>query len=321
MYNPFEGKRGHLNGSVVDVCMIGANVSAFSIGKAVGRGGGGGLYLFTNAIFTPGTSVGRAGPSLAVARAGLTGTGVDNWKNNTNFFNTSNGIQLWTVPADGDYRIQVYGAGGGTGEQNGGIGSGARITGIVSLIAGNVIKILAGQKGGNGTLGNNYGGGGGGGSYVTTNVNSALIVAGGGNGGSWSSFNVPNPSGLSNNSNIAGGTNGGVGVSNGGRAGGGGGLTGNGFNDFTNAGGNSFTNGANGGDKLYNGGVGGFGGGGGSQFEGGGGGGYSGGTPLGRNEYNTLRTNYGAGSFNSGTSQSNFTGGNVGNGSVTITLL
>ena len=303
--------------------MIGANVSVFSIGKAVGRGGGySGLYPFTNAIFTPGTSVGRAGPSLGQARAGLTGTGVDDWKNDTNFFTISNGIQLWTVPADGDYRIQVYGAGGGDGEQTGGIGSGARITGTVSLIAGNVIKILAGQKGVNGGTTGNYGGGGGGGSYVTTNVNSALIVAGGGNGGSWASFNVPNPSGLSNNSNIAGGTNGGVNVSpNGGRGGGGGGLTGNGYNVYGNAGGNSFTNGANGGDQTYTGGVGGFGGGGGSQFEGGGGGGYSGGTPLGTNEYNTVRNNYGAGSFNSGTSQSNFTGGNVGNGSVTITLL
>ncbi len=302
--------------------MIGANVSAFSIGKAVGRGGGGGSsYPFTNAIFTAGTSVGRTGPSLAVARAGLTGTGVDDWKNNTNFFNTFNGIQLWTVPADGDYRIQVYGAGGGTGEQTGGIGSGARITGTVSLIAGNVIKILAGQKGGNGGPSGNYAGGGGGGSYVTTNANSALIVAGGGNGGSWVNFTAANPNGLSNNSNIAGGTNGGVGLTNFGRAGGGGGLTGDGFNAFTGSLGRSFINGATGGGPSNTGGVGGFGGGGGSQYEGGGGGGYSGGTPLGKNEYNTVRNNYGAGSFNSGTSQSNFTGGNVGNGSVTITLL
>ena len=294
---------------------FGYNINGFGV-----SGGGGALYSFTNAIFTPGTSVEQAGPTLGQARAGLTGTGVDAWKNNTNFFNTSNGIQLWTVPTDGNYQIQVYGAGGGSGEQNGGIGSGARITGTVSLIAGNVIKILAGQKGGNGGPSSNYGGGGGGGSYVTTNANSALIVAGGGNGGSWGSFNVANPSGLSNNNNVAGGTNGGSSVSDG-RGGGGGGLTGNGYNLYTNAGGNSFTNGANGGVGMTYGGVGGFGGGGGSQYEGGGGGGYSGGTPLHSNAFNTVRTNYGAGSFNSGTSQSNFTGGNVGNGSVTITLL
>ena len=297
---------------------FGYNVSGF--GSFPSRGGGV-LYSFTNAIFTPGTSVGRAGPTLGQARTGLTGTGVDAWKNDTNFFTISNGIQLWTVPADGDYRIQVYGAGGGTGEQTGGIGSGARITGTVSLIAGNVIKILAGQKGGNGGPSGNYAGGGGGGSYVTTNANSALIVAGGGNGGSWANFTAANPNGLSNNSNIAGGTNGGVGLTNFGRAGGGGGLTGDGFNAFTGSLGRSFINGATGGGPSNTGGVGGFGGGGGSQYEGGGGGGYSGGTPLGRNEYNTVRNNYGAGSFNSGTSQSNFTGGNVGNGSVTITLL
>ncbi len=246
---------------------------------------------------------------------------MDAWKNDTQFFNTSNGIQLWTVPADGDYRIQVYGAGGGAGEQTGGIGSGARITGTFSLTEGHIIKILVGQKGGDGGTTSNYGGGGGGGSYVTTNANSALIVAGGGNGASWGSFTVANPSGLGNNNNVAGGTNGGVYVSGSGRAGGGGGLNGNGLGPYSDAGGLSFTNGATGGVNSQTGGIGGFGGGGGSLYEGGGGGGYSGGTPLDKNQYNTVRNNYGAGSFNSGTSQSNFTGGNVGNGSVTITLL
>ena len=62
---------------------------------------GAGLYDFTTATFTSGGATAQNGPSLTQARDGLTGPEVSTWKNNTEFFNTTNGIQLWTVPANG----------------------------------------------------------------------------------------------------------------------------------------------------------------------------------------------------------------------------
>jgi len=52
------------------------------------------LYPFTTATFTNGGQEGRLGPSLAQARSGLSGPEVDGWKNDTEFFNTADGIQL-----------------------------------------------------------------------------------------------------------------------------------------------------------------------------------------------------------------------------------
>ena len=147
---------------------FGYNVNGFGSGGS----GASGLYEFTSAQFLP-ASVGRNGPSLSQARAGLTGTGVNAWKNNTQFFNTSSGIMSWVVPADGDYRIEVWGASGGQYQGNGGYG--ARMRGDFSFSSGQVIKILVGQTGAN-----TYGGGGGG-TFVTRADNVAFIVAGGGN--------------------------------------------------------------------------------------------------------------------------------------------
>jgi hypothetical protein len=139
------------------------------------------LYAFTDATFTPGGKIGNTGPSLAQARTGLTGTGVDAWKNDTSYFNTSDGIQLWTVPATGSYRIQAFGAGGAPGTVSAGVG--AVIRGDFTLTQGEVIRIVAGQAG----VANGQAGGGGGGSFVVrtpynTNV-SILVIAGGGGGG------------------------------------------------------------------------------------------------------------------------------------------
>jgi hypothetical protein len=64
-----------------------------------------------------------------------------------------------------------------------------------------------------------------------------------------------------------------------------------------------------------------FGGGGGSTYEGGGGGGYTGGTNPDTNQYSTNFPQYGSGSYNTGTSQSNFVLSSVGAGFVTITRL
>lgn len=261
-----------------------------------------GLYEFTEATFTPGGSSGTNGPSLTQARNGLSGTGTNNWKNNTEFFNTSNGIQLWTVPEDATYRIEAWGAEGGT--TNG--GKGARMRGDFTLTAGDQLKILVGQRG------NNTGGGGG--SFVATDSDTPLLVAGGGGAGVsgfWRlSFGTTNQNGnsgsLSNNPLNNGGTNGnGGGTNNCANDGGGGGFFGTAQN-----GGTAFVSGGFGKSN------GGFGGGGGNR---GGGGGYSGGGSGGCG--GGVRVGGGGGSFNSGSNQSNSSDVRFGNGQVTITLL
>jgi hypothetical protein len=142
------------------------------------------LYSFVNATFTPGGASGAVGPTLTQARNGLTGSGVDTWKNNTSFFNVSGGIQVWTVPATGTYRMEAYGARGGFGGGLGG-GRGARLRGDFALTQGEVVYIVVGQLGVNGS----YAGGGGGGTYVWKRSleayvdSDAVLIAGGGSGG------------------------------------------------------------------------------------------------------------------------------------------
>lgn len=150
-------------------------------------GAAGLLYSFANATFTPGGQTEDTGPSLSTARIGLTGTGVDDWKNNTEFFNTTNGIQLWTVPETAAYQITAAGArGGGNG------GNGAIVRATFELEAGEIIYMLVGQTGNTSSCG----GGGGGGTFVARagssfNANFAswagvslypLLVGGGGGG-------------------------------------------------------------------------------------------------------------------------------------------
>jgi hypothetical protein len=159
-------------------------------GAGGGSGGGPALYPFTDATFSPGSATNRNGPSLTQARAGLTGSGTDAWKTDTSFFNTSNGIQLWTVPQTGVYRIEAWGAQGGAGGSRTG-GNGARMRGDITLQSGEIIYIVVGQEGQSST----YSGGGGGGTFVwrtsldNYSLSDALIVAGGGSGGNSSSNN------------------------------------------------------------------------------------------------------------------------------------
>lgn len=284
------------------------------------------LYAFTNATFTPGTQVGKTGPDLATARTGLTGTGTDTWKTNTAYFNTSSGIQLWTVPTSGIYRIEVWGAQGGAGIGGGGYsgGFGARMRGDFVLTAGVVIKILVGQTGDV-----SYGGGGGM-TAVATNTNTPLIVAGGGNTTSpWSavlSHAVTTTSGLAaSNGTAAGGTNGDGGVGGNALAGGAG---------FAGDGGASscgsttaplsFVNGGTGGQTCNS--IGGFGGGAASdgccQGASAGGGGYSGGGGGNSSSF----TGGAGGSYNIGANPDNSAGNTgtailSGNGKAIITRL
>ena len=95
----------------------------------------------------------------------------------------SSGIQLWTVPYTGEYRIEAIGAAGGYGEdsviKNG--GRGARMIGKVNLTKGEIIHILVGQQGERGNS-NQKTSGGGGGSFVVRANDTPLIIAGGGGG-------------------------------------------------------------------------------------------------------------------------------------------
>jgi len=241
----------------------------------------------------------------------------------------SSGIQYWTVPLTGLYRIEAHGAQGGC---NG--GKGAIMRGDFSLDKGTQLKIVVGQQGS--CAPGNVGNGGGGGSFVANSDDTPLIVAGGGGGtGMMSSdWNYAGIGGRTQTSGATGhkanagvqGTNGqggGVGHTwDGGKpnGGGGAGFFGNGGSDGHATGGTAFVNGANGGDS-----TGGFGGGGGSDYfvwgcgksphGGSGGGGYSGGGGGGGN---CDGAGGGAGSYNSGSNQSNTAGANSGHGQVSI---
>ena len=93
------------------------------------------------------------------------------------------GIQRWTVPYTGDYRIDAIGAAGGydTGSNSRQYqGRGARMIGTFRLTKGEIIQILAGQQGGINRNGISCGGGGG--TFVVSGSNTPLLIAGGGGG-------------------------------------------------------------------------------------------------------------------------------------------
>jgi hypothetical protein len=282
-------------------------------------------YTFTNCGAT-----GSVGPTQLQVNASYTNTNLSGLVTTT-----TNGIQTWTVPYTGNFRIEARGAQGGTSTSTGGLG--ATMAGDFALNSGEVIWILVGQRGENG-LSSVSPAGGGGGSYVIrtpyTTTASILVIAGGGTGGGAYNDN----SGLTTTS---GGTGGGAGGTNG--SGGSGGTRGAGGGGFLTDGGacttsttyalpgQAFVNGGLGGGRpnnttcysstYFNGVIcaGGFGGGsshGGNCFlNGGAGGGYSGGGGS------SNSSSGGGGSFNAGTNQSNTAGNNSGHGRVIITEL
>ena len=133
------------------------------------------LFLDFSAVFTNLGASGRYGPTtLGSHYAGQDYDGQ---------VTLSSGIQKWTVPYTGEYRIEVVGAAGGydiysTPGQN--QGRGARMIGTFSLSKGEIIKILVGQEGGINI--NSQSAGGGGGTFVVRGNNTPLIIAGGGGG-------------------------------------------------------------------------------------------------------------------------------------------
>ena len=275
-------------------------------------------------------------PCGAVGAAGPTQMQVNNTYSLGNTLNgsvtvTGQGIQQFTVPITGNYRIETRGARGYNPSGFG--GRGAIMSGDFNLTAGTVLKIAVGQEGQVNPAAGTLQFGGGGGSFVSLLNNTPLIVAGGGGGSHATSYVASSADGtVTNNGNAAVGTSAGAG----GVAGGGGAAasSANGGAGFYGDGGGttgpalSFTNGALGGNvgaiAYANGGIGGFGGGGGTQSwnnnRGGGGGGYSGGGGGQLGQPNCWGG--GGGSYNNGTNQTNLSGGNTsGDGLVVITRL
>tara|TARA_B100001996_G_scaffold82532_1_gene60910 strand:+ start:1066 stop:1941 length:876 start_codon:yes stop_codon:yes gene_type:complete len=284
----------------------------------LGVGGGAQLYDFgSSATFTAynNNKYGPSGVSLSEARSGLSGGNSGTWKNDTNWFNTSSGYQLWTVPKTGTYRIRTDGVRGGQEFSSYQGGYGVKMEGEFNLTAGDIIKMLVGQTGGS-----SYGGGGGM-TAVATYSNTPLIVSGSGNcHSSWNSTSRDATTSESSVTSSAGynASGGGGGYSSAG-VWGGAGFYGNPTNqpscNYTRP--NSFTNGGQGGQTCN--GYGGFGGG--SATDGccygasGAGAGYSGGGGTsGSGQYGGA-----GGSYNSGSNQSN--GGQTTYGRVIITML
>lgn len=294
--------------------------------------GGSALFAQTTYTFTSAGATGSVGPTqgqvnTAYASTNLNGSVVVN----------PQGIQNFTVPNTGIYKIE------GRGAQGGNVGGlGATMIGNFTLTGGSVLNIIVGQVG-TGTT--SYQGAGGGGSFVWLNGPNTLYLAaaggggysanGGGFGGAGSSTT------LTTNGGGAGCGAGGVG-GNGGA--GGGGVNGSPGFPATGGGGAGWnSNGANGtiasaafgGNSPLNGGVGGagvttwsnaggFGGGGGAggnSGASGGGGGYNGGGGGNIWSGSAWGSGGGGGSFNAGTAQSNTSGNNSGNGLVMITQL
>jgi hypothetical protein len=300
--------------------------------------GGGELYDFTTFTFTNAGITGTSGPTLTQCKSSYNTT-TYSWLNNTSFFNMiSQGIQIWTVPSDGSYIIDAYGAKGGASGYGVG-GNGARILGTFLLTQGQKLRILVGQMGGNGS---GLVGGGGGGMFVMKETGSTtsdiLVIAGGGGGGQYSSYRSSETQiggqagttsgagwyGAGGSSLNNGRTNSAGGLVYNNSGGGGGGLTGNGQTSLYGIGGNNGT----GGYSFINSGnaypsttyTGGFGGGGSGDWVyytgGGGGGGYAGGS--GGYYYGN---GGGGASYNNGTIQTNTGNSNTTHGKVIITKI
>jgi hypothetical protein len=254
----------------------------------------------------------------------------------------ADGIQYWTVPFSGSYRIEVYGAQGGYNSSQGYAGGrGAKMSGIISLVEGAQLKILVGQEG----SGNDGSPSGGGGSFVSTTGDEPLIVAGGGGGAGYhydysyvdattdtAGNRGYNPSRPGSSSGEAPGGTGGDGGSAGRLTPGGGGFYSSGSSTGADGGasipgpGISYLLGGSGGDSAtthtcsgsWTSAPGGFGGGGGAGYAAAGaGGGYSGG---GGSDGCDPGSGGGGGSYNSGTDPDNESGFNQGDGRVEISL-
>jgi hypothetical protein len=291
-------------------------------------------YTFTNASAT-----GKTGPTSPQIVSAYLSTNLNG------SVTVTSGIQSFTVPSTGPYRIKVAGA-SGQNSSNGAGGFGMIVQSDFTLTAGTVLNIVVGQQGlptvGVGTY---FGGTGGGGSFVYTGAigGGGLLSAAGGGGGALSSTTavVANTCNANYSTNGYSITDAGGYIALGGVGGNGGGFSNRGingagpgtgwFSDYNPAFASTFPTM---GGTRFSGGIGvsagldgGFGGGGASGTSSGstnnwagGGGGYSGGGAGHNGGLGDGQVGGGGGSFLTGTNQTNV-GFNTGNGSVIITVL
>ena len=106
------------------------------------------LYSFSSHTFTNCGATLREGPTLAQCNSAYS----PSWTDNTAYFtmNNNNGIQIWTVPATGQYTIEAWGASSGVGNSNWGPGGfaglGVKYTGTFTLAQGNELYSINFQK-------------------------------------------------------------------------------------------------------------------------------------------------------------------------------
>ena len=299
------------------------------------------LYSFTSHTFTNSGATLREGPTHAQCHSEYS----PSWTDTTDYFtmNNNNGIQIWTVPATGQYTIEAWGASSGVGNSNWGPGGfaglGVKYTGTFTLEQGNKLSIVVGQQG----AGASYGCMGGGGSFVAlgadyTTATPLLVAGGGGGSGTYQTSKHANQdatysnTGQSSSDGIAGGSGGNYGGYDTdlphymAQPGGGFYTRAPSTNaQYTGDPGYAFRQIPYGGEGRVNGSTseGGFGGGGGGNIDSSGGGGYSGGAGHGSSSSNgawNTGGSGGGGSYNSGTNK--IQGGtNEDNGKVIITKL
>jgi hypothetical protein len=318
----------------------GTTISGINVGSIEPTG----LYTFTTFTFTNGNTGGNTGPTLANLLSNYN-TSVNPWLNNSLYYTAANGIQTWTVPKTGTYRIVAKGAQGAPFTATAG-GVGAVMQGDFSLTQGDKINILVGQTARPPPARPGRNGSGGGGTFVvrsnvsTPSTADILVIAGGGGGCGTAFVANANASITTTGKTAAGGFyngTGGINGNGGGQSfgatanGAGGGFLGNGASNGGSAGGRAYIFGGRGGDTnaTYAPQGGGFGGGGapnnGDNNRMAGGGGFSGGgasDATGSSPTSTLAGG-GGGSYNSGLNQVNGTdsSGNFGNGSVIVTFI
>ena len=144
--------------------------------------------VVTRWTFSNCAATGATGPTQAQCDTAYGGTSL------AGVVTLNAGIQSWTVPATGTYRIVAVGAQGGDVNAGSIGGRGALIQGEFDLVATDGVVVLVGQQGQSGTCGFSLERGstsGGGGSFVTLSAGAPLVVAGGGGGGGGSQVICP----------------------------------------------------------------------------------------------------------------------------------
>ena len=134
-------------------------------------------FLFTNLYYSNNTA-----PTFAEFKTAYVD---EEWANSyLNSYLTWNGYQMWTVPESTNYTLVARGANGSRCYSRSGVGGlGGIVTAVFSLIRGDQLLMIVGNKGGSSDAGLNAGGGG---SFIILLRNGTYtpLMVGGGGGGS-----------------------------------------------------------------------------------------------------------------------------------------